>query len=188
MTKKEIKAMSGECQTYRLNEPMKWDEWKAMPDDIRCDYINLIRTRFKAPDTAIAEMMGVHKVTMAKEIAQLGIGKGGHSGGGRKWDKEGFLMWVNGVPVEQAELPVIEGPVEEVAEEFQGASEVVKTLHIPPVAPVCCLPKNGEMRFEGNAEEILNTLRTLLGGARVNLNVWWQLDEGKVMEAHYGET
>jgi hypothetical protein len=182
MTKKEIKAMSGECQTYRLNEPMKWDEWKAMPDDIRCDYINLIRKRFKAPDTAIAEMMGVHKVTMAKEIAQLGIGKGGHSGGGRKWDKEGFLMWVNGVPVEQAELPMIEESVEQVPVEEMADCEDAKTLHIPMVAPYAsCLPQMGSMDFEGNVDEICNTIRVLLRGSHVKLSVVW-----KVLEVEHG--
>lgn len=43
LTKKEIKAMSGEVKSYRLNEPMSWREFKAMPDDIKVTYIKLLR-------------------------------------------------------------------------------------------------------------------------------------------------
>ena len=35
--------MSGECKSYRLNSPMSWDEFKAMPDDIKITYIKLLR-------------------------------------------------------------------------------------------------------------------------------------------------
>lgn len=73
MTKKELNAMNGECETYRLNEPMKWDEWKRLPNDLRIDYIKLIRQKFNAPDTEIAKMLGCHKVSLAREVAQLGI-------------------------------------------------------------------------------------------------------------------
>ncbi len=33
LTKKELKNMSGECRSYRMNSPMKWHEFKAMPKD-----------------------------------------------------------------------------------------------------------------------------------------------------------
>lgn len=169
MTKKEIKAMSGEVKTYRLNEPMKWEEFKAMPDDIKRDYVNLIRKKFNAPDTAIAEMLGVHKITMAREVVRFGIGKGNHSGGGRKWDKEGFLMWVNGVPVEQAELPVIE--------ETEEPVEQVPVQETPVMKEVCSMPTTGQLTFEGNVDEICNTLKTLLNGASVRMFLKWNLME-----------
>ena len=58
MTRKEREAMNGEVKSYRLNDPMTWEEFKAMPDDIMTSYIKLIRERFGASDTAIANMMG----------------------------------------------------------------------------------------------------------------------------------
>ena len=43
LSKKELMKMSGECKSYRLNSPMSWDEFKAMPDDIKITYIKLLR-------------------------------------------------------------------------------------------------------------------------------------------------
>jgi hypothetical protein len=43
MTEKEKKAMNGEVQTYKLNDPMTWEEFKAMPDDIKAVYIKALQ-------------------------------------------------------------------------------------------------------------------------------------------------
>lgn len=176
MTKKELNAMNGEVKTYRLNEPMKWHEFVAMPDEHKETYIKLIRNKWNPSDKYIAQMLGICPYSLCKELQRLGLNNGNRSGR-TKWDKEGFLAWANGVPQN-----AVEETVEEAEEVVETPAEEVKET------PVCCLPKNGEMRFEGNADEILNTLSAILRGARVNLNVWWQLDEGKVMEVHYVET
>lgn len=162
MTKKEIKAMSGEVKTYRLNEPMKWTEFVTMPDDIKVSYITLIREKFGASANAIGEMLGVSSCTMSKELNRLGIASGKGTGT-PKWDREGFLMWVNGVPVEQAELPVVETLEEEIHEEVQES--------------VCSMPTTGQLTFEGNIDEICNTLKTLLKGADVRMFMKWNLME-----------
>lgn len=163
--------MNGECKTYRLNEPMTWGEFMRMPDEHKVTYIKLIRQKWNAPDSQMANMFGVNQVTVSKEFQRLGHASGQRSGR-TKWDKEGFLAWVHGIPAEAIE-ETVEEPVEDVEE--------VKTAPV-----ICCLPKNGEMRFEGCADEILNTLHSILGASSVTLNVWWQLDEFKVMEAEHG--
>ncbi len=180
MTKKELNAMNGEVKTYRLNEPMKWHEFKAMPDEHKETYIKLLRNKWNVSDNYIAQMMQICPYSLCKELQRLGLNNGKRSGR-TKWDKEGFLAWAYGVPQDQTPAEeAVEEVVEEVEEVIETAvEEVVET-------PVCCLPKNGEMRFEGNADEILNTLYAILRGARVNLNVWWQLDEGKVMGVEHG--
>ena len=38
MTKKELQQMNGECKSYRLNDPMMWEEFKKLPDDIKTMY------------------------------------------------------------------------------------------------------------------------------------------------------
>ena len=35
LTKKEREAMNGKCETYRMNDPMTWEQFKAMPDDLK---------------------------------------------------------------------------------------------------------------------------------------------------------
>lgn len=177
MTKKELNAMNGECKTYKLNEPMTWAEFKAMPDEHKITYIKLLRKKWNISDNYLSKMFGCCAHTLMKELQRLGIADG-KSCGRKNCDREGFLMWVNGVPVEQATLPVVEetAVVEEVVEEFEGAAEEVKTLHIPPVAPYAsCIPKYGSLTFEGGIDEISNAIRVLLCGEKVKLSVQWEV-------------
>lgn len=45
LTRKELNAMNGEVVSYKLNEPMTWAEFKALPDDIKKTYIKLLREK-----------------------------------------------------------------------------------------------------------------------------------------------
>ena len=49
LSKKELQKMNGECKAYRLNDPMGWKEFKAMPDDLKITYIKLLRKEFNVP-------------------------------------------------------------------------------------------------------------------------------------------
>lgn len=109
MTKGQIKKMSGECKTYRMNEAISWEEFKNMPDDLKIAYIKAIREKFGAPDKYIAEMMGVNKVTFSKYAKCLCLSKGSDSGTNRKWNKDGFFAWRAGASdtsVGPSETPV----------------------------------------------------------------------------------
>lgn len=80
LTKKELKAMSGECIKYAsLKVPMSWDEFKALPNDLKKEYITSIRDRFDAPDKYIAEMLGVSCHTLGLHLRDIGLGVG------KKW-------------------------------------------------------------------------------------------------------
>ena len=59
MTKKELRAMDGEVQTYRLGSPMGWEEFSRMPDDLKKMYIKNLRVKFTVPDEALATAMGI---------------------------------------------------------------------------------------------------------------------------------
>lgn len=59
MTKKQREAMNGECKTYRLNDPMSWDDFKDMPDDLKVMYIKQLRSKFNVPDEELALAMDV---------------------------------------------------------------------------------------------------------------------------------
>ena len=119
--------MSGECKSYRLNEPMAWKEFKAMPDDIKITYIKLLRQKFNVPDAHIHKMMETNTCTFSNEMKRLGLNVGKRKSS-TPWDKEGFYAWVNGVDVptpvteEPAEAPVIEeAPVHFYTEEEREA-------------------------------------------------------------------
>jgi hypothetical protein len=182
MTKKELNAMNGEVRSYRLNEPMSWKEFKAMPDDIKVTYIKLLREKYGVSDTNIGKMMGASQAPMQREVKRLGISLGkGHFQ--RKFDKEGWLAWVNGVPtaateeVTEEHLEVtIEEPVEEPVEETEAEPVIdVKEDHTEIRKAI---PNTGNMVFEGKVEDVMNSVTALLGGAYVHIRITWDvLDE-----------
>ena len=176
MTQKEIKAMSGECKSYKLNKPMNWKEFKGMPDDIKISYIQLIRNKFGATDSAIAKMMMTNPCSFSQEINRLGISNGKRTGGAAKWDKEGFYAWAMPTPpkpVEEAH-EVAEERIEETIEEV---AEVVAEVPVEECKP--SVPTVGDMVFEGRIEDILMTVGTLLKGAVVHVNIKWDvMDNG----------
>lgn len=178
LTKKELKAMNGKVESYKLNDPMTWKEFKKMPDDLKVTYIKAIRNRYNVPDNQIAEMMSVHRVTFAQKMSKLGIGVGKANGGKREWDKEGWLRWSKGIPVTASEnVPVpevqpcvqedevIEIPCEEIAEPISEAvAEAVQAV-----------PVSGELTFNGSASAALRTVISLLDNANVKLSVAWEM-------------
>lgn len=176
MTAKELKAMNGEVKAYRLNEPMTWQEFKAMPDDIKVTYIKLLREKFGVPDCKVADMMGVHKCVMSGEIKRIGLGHGEKHGGYRSWDQEGFLAWRTGAAEKRKE------GTEDGKASLEEICELVPCEPVIQVLPVCeekkrAIPDTGNVTFEGMAEDVLNTLGVLLGGARVHISITWDVLE-----------
>ena len=126
MTKKEREAMNGECKSYRMNDPMSWEEFKQLPDDLKVIYISALRKKYNVTDAALAEMLGIDRTWFKRMVVnalKLDGGKPGH----RVWDKEGFYAWWHGAKgdaVKPSETPVEEDvedsdetPVEEDVEE-----------------------------------------------------------------------
>lgn len=72
MTQKQLRALNGECTTYRLGAPMSWEEFSSMPDDLKVMYIKKVRKEYFVPDDALANAMGVdfdifeHKIKSLK--------------------------------------------------------------------------------------------------------------------------
>lgn len=73
LTEKEIEKMSGEVHSYNLGNPMKWAQFKEMPDDLRKAYLERLRDRYNATNKAIGEMMGVSDQSVMKEAHRLGV-------------------------------------------------------------------------------------------------------------------
>lgn len=199
LTKKEIKNMSGECKSYRLNEPMKWKEFLAMPDDIKIAYIKAIREKYGATNIAIAKMMGVHKDALWRVLNKLDMNSG--KKGNVKWDEKGFMEWCYGVPAEKEEEPVAEEveaipaeeavfpevtcadvevatPVEECPYKQIPNPDIKVNLIKEDSAPAMAVPHSGSLSFEGKTRDILTTLGVLLGGANIKVCVQWEVCDG----------
>lgn len=161
--------MSGTCETWNLNKPMGWQEFKSMPDDIKVMYIDRIRERFGAvPNKLLSLMFGCADVTVGVELRRIGVKPvcSFGSGEGKKivYDKQAFEHWC-GLQSEAVE----ETPVPEVApaEEAAPAAEAAETgTHWSAFAP-----HSGELCFEGDPMEICQTLIMLLGSGPVRLTI-----------------
>lgn len=100
LTKKEREAMNGKCESYRLNDPMTWEQFKSMPNDLQIIYIKALRNKYRVPDTALAKAMGVKSGTFGAHIRKLKLGLGrAVSANGRMWfgtpDEDIFVEWWN---------------------------------------------------------------------------------------------
>ena len=124
LTKKELKNMSGECRSYRMNSPMKWQEFKAMPKDLQIAYIKAIKEKYDPPIVAIAKMMGCERANLSRYLTSLGFEKGER--GHHPWDKMGFAEWCFGVPKTEENQSVQKEVKEEISAE--EAEEILDIL------------------------------------------------------------
>lgn len=171
LSKKERNAMNGEVKYYRLNDPMKWDEFKKMPPDIKIAYVQQIRERFGVSDVKIAAMLGVEQTSFSGVVRRLGIGLG--RGRGRsKGDIEGFLAWCNGVT-----LSPNSEPVEDSAEDVADVQEKEECETAPKEMAI---PYRGSMTFDGAADAVLEAVRILLGGTNAHITVTWDVLQANV--------
>lgn len=183
MTNKELAKMNGELKTYRLNDPMTWAEFKALPDGIKKIYIKGIREKFNCPDSVLARMMGGDPSTFLKLLKKLRLPHGAGNKN-KNWDRAGFEAWATGNKIE--ELEVSEETVTEVTEvtEETEVTEVIEDpkknegIHWEFTERKKAIPMTGSMKFEGKIEEILDSVYALLGGAEVTINIYWERKDG----------
>lgn len=166
LSRKELNAMNGEVKSYRLNEPMSWKEFNEMPDDIKATYIKALQTKFNAPATALGKMFGVSRSAVDLLMKRLKIEHRGR--GCNKWDREGFLLWVNGVPkAEETQITK-----DDFAEMEKAINEQAKLICDHTEKSIPCA---GCLSFEGSADNALKTIGVLLGGANARITISWEL-------------
>lgn len=86
LTQKQWEAKNGECKSYRMNDPMTWEQFLDLPDDMKVCYIKAIRKKYATPDKVLACCMDIPAATFSKKMRELGIGMGrGASAKSLKW-------------------------------------------------------------------------------------------------------
>lgn len=172
MTKKEKKAMNGECKTYRMNEPMTWNEFKALPDDLKVKYIKTLREKFNVPDKAIAEMFGIGRNTLSLYFTKCGLSSGKSSSASKRyWDEKDFTIWRNRVI--ETDAVMTKDDIEKIMVK-DDAPNVGETDHSCKLA----VPNSGTLTFEGEADNIMNSMKDILRNRYVRLNVQWTVTDG----------
>ena len=192
-----------------LRKPMSWCVFKSLDPDSQISYIEWIREYFMAPDKHIADtLFKVSAITMRKVFAGLGIDSGKEaSGRGRKaWNKESFIAWceqdkkepvadtdaifnrhVEALEKAEQEIAVCESRIATLENSMVNDE---KTQDVGPIAftgnQIPVIPKLGSMTFENNfVEDILTTMKTLLGYGRVTMTVSWEyIPEDGICESY----
>ena len=73
LTPAQLKRRNGPVSTYKLDEPMKWDDFKAMPVDLQKQYLtNLVET-YGATNEMLGDMFYVHPTHVGTVKKALGV-------------------------------------------------------------------------------------------------------------------
>lgn len=65
LSRKEKKALNGEVKTYSFRDPLNWEQFRAMPKDIKQQYLDTLTDKFHGVLlTMIAESLGVKITTL----------------------------------------------------------------------------------------------------------------------------
>lgn len=121
LTAAQKRRLNGPVSTYKLDEPMNWESFKAMPEDLQKKYILNLQETYQTTDEMLGMMFGKSNVTVGKYRAILGIDGLGHS----KFSHEEKIIrnakWnafcngvVGGKPGEAKEPEEIEEPYDEI--------------------------------------------------------------------------
>lgn len=73
LTEAQKRALSGPVESYHLRGPMRWEEFKRLPDDLKRQYIIYLKTDYSASDAMLGRMFGVSEVTVNKIRSTLGV-------------------------------------------------------------------------------------------------------------------
>lgn len=73
LTPAQLKRRNGPVSTYKLDEPMRWDDFKSMPVDLQKRYLsNLIET-YGATNEMLGDMFYVHPTRVGAVKKALGV-------------------------------------------------------------------------------------------------------------------
>ena len=169
--------MNGECKSYRLNDPMMWEEFKQLPDDIKIMYIKGIREKYDIPDKYLADAMGVASPTFCRWMKCLGCTLGvrmGLKGNAWKESEQGISFYKWWRKEKMAENTPKNDDIKEVNSETDNIYAIGT---IAPDLSKYVMPKSGSLHFECSADDAINVIREILQNNKVSLNIQWTLME-----------
>lgn len=182
LSRKELDAMNGEVVTYSLNKPMKWDEYKRMPDDLRRQYIENLQKRYDIMQKDLEDLFGVSISSIQLETKKLGINFKRRCGWAIDNNKGAWRDFCAGLktPVKPPQ-PIDEPQPDTAPEKEPEEAPVVEIREEKPKAVACSfgeIPEAGSLTFSGNVADILKTVGLVLSGGNVNMEINWTRVKG----------
>lgn len=158
MTTGQIKKRNGEIMEYKLNQPMKWKEFKSMPEDLQKEYIKKLASEKKARSVDIAEMLGVHKNYFSKHARTLFQGETPFTGTHQVNQSQEWRDFIEGniTTSEKRENEEVNS-LEETNKEAETANERVKQQKNVETTEGMKI-KKGYICYEGHPQEVFSKL------------------------------
>lgn len=139
LTAAQKRRLNGPVSTYKLDEPMSWESFKAMPEDLQKQYILNLQNTYQANDKMIGKLFGKSDVTVGEYRKKLGINLIGKSKMTRdektvcdaKWDAfcNGVVGGKPGEP-KNIENNEVEESCDEIDDEVEGPVEALEQIEI----------------------------------------------------------
>ena len=73
LTPAQLKRRNGPVSTYKLDEPMRWDDFKAMPVDLQKQYLTNLVEAYGATNEMLGDMFYVHPTHVGAVKKALGV-------------------------------------------------------------------------------------------------------------------
>lgn len=176
LTPAQLRRLNGPVHTYKLDEPMTWKEFKAMPADLQKKYILNLQELYRANDVMLGMMFGVGDYMLRKVRAKLGIDSLSKA---RLKDKEREILYakwdafcngvVGGGHKEEVKEEPNDEPNVEVEEGESWSTQIIDTLKDRFEKPEKAIPEpelirpiKSELEFVADicdANDIANLLR-----------------------------
>lgn len=73
LTPAQLKRRNGPVSTYKLDAPMRWDDFKAMPVDLQKQYLTYLVETYGATNEMLGDMFYVHPTRVGTVKKALGV-------------------------------------------------------------------------------------------------------------------
>lgn len=165
LTAKERKGLNGVVETYNLSVPMKWKDFRELPNDLQQEYMDGLLRRYDLRQWMVADMFGISDVTFSLYCKNNGIQWADKS---RKKATpealkafEGFLGRPLTMPSRLRKQPEDTAPVPALPEEkaVSVQEEAVPAVQVIPRAEI----RKGSLSMTGNMADIASKLVSWLG-------------------------
>lgn len=172
MSDEEIVAQSSEVKTYNVKKPLKWAEFKKLPQDLKIVYIKRLRAIFGISNVRLAELFGVSAWTVQQKVKELGLARG------KSWSPTNFKRaeWEAFLKGEETAQEDAKTTAEQPTQETQQERRTEETDPVRNLASDCDLnliPHSGTMTFEGCAMDALRKCGQLLSNKYLRITITW---------------
>lgn len=177
MSQKQWKERNGQVMEYNMSKPMKWKDFKYMPQDLQQQYLVGLRDKHGATQKAVAEMLGITPNAFSTYLRNKGVSvfpKNGGKSPGNEW--EAFLRGespAQGVTPPQA-AEAAEEPLVDVLSENTPKVEFEPQNEEESPRKTGMLLNSFTLRFGGefDPEAVRNSLAMILQkGQRVRIEI-----------------